>query len=478
MSSSLLTITQIARSTDVPHLDLLDGFVPGRHGQTIGLDNIIHPPTLKATSGSSAAPSRPRPTITPAVFSYSANNPIVPLKVTATYNFGAGAPVAAHGKDAESTTRYCLVGTQTSVISGGRNANSQAVTDGFEMMSDPFEAPAGTGISTFTAERFHVTNDGPRRPGCPFKLHGILSWKLVLADGSHGLVKESHNQLTVEFYFTFGSRHNLPYEYTNEFFLPLNRLAYPAYHEVKGRAWDALESSVVRGIVERLWRRGSRSEPKPMYYDARINGGQPHIVEGKVVHLERFFERTTKMVNCFDLAAVLKLALLSLGTQAGNPTENFIRDIRMVETTPWGYIRDGPCFGFEKGEAHNCNNPFWLDPTGSGHRPPKLPPLHPWRLPFSCHCYVLYKDTSGVERALDACHALSNGRDPANNNRYRPVTLVDGRFTHPDFIGNIDPNGPPRPYLAAARTTRDYVIAIPQVTTTAPLVGTVDDWDF
>ncbi|KAK0712898.1 hypothetical protein B0T26DRAFT_753075 [Lasiosphaeria miniovina] len=155
MAGSFLTITQIAKSSNVLQLDLLDGFVPGRHSQTISIDNIIHPPTLKATSGSSAVPSRTRPIITPAIFSYDATNPIVPLKVTATYNFGAGVPVAPHGKAAEPTMRYCLVGTQTSVISGGRNASSQPVNNGFEMMSDPFEAPAG--IDSFLFLSFEST---------------------------------------------------------------------------------------------------------------------------------------------------------------------------------------------------------------------------------------------------------------------------------------------------------------------------------
>lgn len=53
----------------------------------------------------------------------------------------------------------------------------------------------------------------------------------------------------------------------------------------------------------------------------------------------------------------------------------------MSVDTPWGYIKSGPLFGWERTQAYECNSPFW---QGAGGTLPKVADMDPRRTKFSC----------------------------------------------------------------------------------------------
>ena len=76
----------------------------------------------------------------------------------------------------------------------------------------------------------------------------------------------------------------------------------------------------------------------------------------------------------------------------------------MVEGRPWGFIKDGPLFGYLTHQSRRCNNPFW-DANPPAH------PQHPWHLaradpnrePFGGHCVAVVQFPN-QENVVDVCH--------------------------------------------------------------------------
>ncbi|KAK0722450.1 hypothetical protein B0T26DRAFT_219225 [Lasiosphaeria miniovina] len=396
---STLKITKITRVRgDLKNLEIREGWNMPR--PTIDTDEVLYIPGTEATATLGK----------PAAFRFDRRD--IPIEVTATYTLPF--PAAPAAPTPAAAPKYRLVGTQWSLT------NRAPIDNGFEIISGPFTpgAPSGASGTTFTASKF-VVGSTVRDPGAPFKVDSVFQWYIVRDDTAHTLLGASKgaggikSQTYLELYFMFGPTHNLPYYYDSEFFLDLNRLAYLDFAKVAGKTWAEVEGDVLFNVVNKLWKLGDRGKPDmlPLFYDSRVGeGGRPHHLRGHTIVMSTFFTRSIKYVNCFDLAAVLKVALLSLGTKpqgtTGTTFVNVISDVKMSVDTPWGYIKSGPLFGWERTQAHECNSPFWQGPGGTL---PKVADMDPRRTKFSCHCYVTFRNAQGKTCAVDACHGVLVG---------------------------------------------------------------------
>ncbi|KAK0717973.1 hypothetical protein B0T26DRAFT_751960 [Lasiosphaeria miniovina] len=279
--------------------------------------------------------------VNPCAFLYEGKD--IPLVVTFKYAFKKSDP--------PKKETYRLKGTQ-------------AGSGGFEIISAPFyvENPTDAAISAVatTFEDFHNTE---KAPGSPFRAEGIFKWTLLHNDDKHTPVEHAGTATTsLDFFFMFGP-HKVLYDDDHEYHLELIRLVYPEYASVAGKKWSEVEADIIKAAVVNLWKFGAnKGSDKALYYDSRGGGlgGIPHHLLGSSLKLSTFFLREKEMVNCFDLAAVLRSMLDSLGRKSeGNVLRPIIKDVTMQSDTPWGYIYSGPLYGWENTIAHNCNSPFW-----------------------------------------------------------------------------------------------------------------------
>lgn len=298
---STLKITKATRVRgDIKNLEIREGWDSPK--PTIDTDEVLYIPGTETTANLGR----------PAAFLFDRRD--IPIEATATYT----PPFPAAPAAPAAAPKYRLVGTQWSLT------DKAPINNGFEIISSPFTpgASSGTSGTAFTANKF-VVGSTVRDPGAPFKADSVFQWYIARDDAAHTLLDASkeggiRSQTHLELYFVFGPTHHLPYYYDNEFFLDLNRLAYLDFAKVAGKTWAEVEGDVLFNVVNKLWKLGDRGKPgtSPLFYDPRLGvGGMPHHLSGATIVLSSFFSRSKKYVKCFDLAAVLKVALLSLGTK-------------------------------------------------------------------------------------------------------------------------------------------------------------------
>ncbi|KAK0709333.1 hypothetical protein B0T26DRAFT_805075 [Lasiosphaeria miniovina] len=377
----VLKIKEIMRAETPTTCELRQGWGKlTRHTPEISVDIIYPDPFSLTAEGAHGCP---------AVIQYNPED--IPLEV----EFEVPQNLPAKSK-------YRLVGAQW--------AGQAKEREGFEMVSAPFELPKGT--KDMVAKGFKAANE-IKAPDSPFRIQGKIMWYLVGEDSKplSDKIPDFGSAVSHEFYFVLGPTHNLPH-IINEWFRELNELVFPDFQKIAGKKWAEVEGFVLQNAVEKLYRLGSHDD---LRYDSRRHeGGSPHHLKGKTVYLSTFFQKEKKLVNCFDLAAVLKLLLLSLGTRKTNSGgyENVIHGLAMTIDQPWGYIPPGPLFGWLRTEAHYCNNPFWWDEDPKKCLKPHVETFDPARTSFGKHCYVKFKNHLGKECAVDACHALADSKNP------------------------------------------------------------------
>ncbi|KAK3375555.1 hypothetical protein B0T24DRAFT_676485 [Lasiosphaeria ovina] len=377
------TITSISRVTnDDLNTDIRVGFgdanAPGGGMRMTVRDDHIY---------SAADP------VHPAAFMYAANH--IPLVVSGSHLFPAG--VAA----------YRVRGT------GPNN---------FTITTQPFNVTgvAGTAVN-FGASVF--SNAGGA-PGSPFKVVGNWTWSIL--NGTTGAVIATSAATPLELYFFFGD-HCLPYIYSQTHFLELIRLSIPTYDIVAGQAWAAIELTIIWNAVVNLWNHGGAA----LCYDSRFRkGGVAEHLRRNNFNLGSIMTRSVATCNCFDLAALAKLTLLSLGRNTNG--EPMIAGTALQVDRPWGYIFPGPLFGWANTAAHNCNSPFWQERLGGpGHdTQPLMAQNDANRTAFDCHCYAVYDDHTNVKRVIDICHATLTGPPAAAPG---PFNLAGGLVDVPNF---------------------------------------------
>ncbi|KAK3376721.1 hypothetical protein B0T24DRAFT_226955 [Lasiosphaeria ovina] len=249
----------------------------------------------------------------------------------------------------------------------------------------------------------------------------------------------------MDFFFVMGSNDVPGVTELKKFHFELIERAYPAYSLVAGVAWDIARPQVVRQVVDRLWAFGrSRGGPNAIYYDSRIGvGGDRHHLQGANINLGSFFgPNPDKLVNCFDLAAILFVMLKSFGRRADGTS--IIQNAACVWDNPWGFVNEGPLFGQAGTPAHRRNNPFWARLDWTQNTAPRIATNHPDRTAFSCHCYVTFEMQPSQTRVVNACHALCDPADPDPN--FPHFNLSSGNQTVATFRAtNIDQT---RPYGA------------------------------
>ncbi|KAK3384612.1 hypothetical protein B0T24DRAFT_609109 [Lasiosphaeria ovina] len=408
----------------------------------------------------------------------SASAPTTEVKGTATA--AKGTPAAAHAPATEVKGSTAAAAPPTEVKAGGTVAApapapshpggsateaaphmyrlkcTQQVPAGqraFEIISKPFSVDNATGAQMEkTVKDFEDVNGATKVPACPFRANGDFKWSLVNDDPAHTPVSNAGTEtMPMDFFFMMGDNDVPGTTELRKFHFELIERAYPPYTLVAGAAWNTVKPRVVQNVVEKLWQLGSpRGGSQAMYYDSRIGvGGDRHHLNGANLDLRSFFgPGDNKMVNCFDLAAVLMMLLRSLGKMPDGTS--VITNARCVWDYPWGYINEGPLFGQAGTHAHRCNNPFWADLDFNIHSQPLLPPNDAARTPFSCHCYVLFDLAPGEVHVVDACHALS---DPTDHTEFPRPLLADGSQQVLAFrAANIDHTRPFEAHLTIAQT--------------------------
>ena len=177
--------------------------------------------------------------------------------------------------------------------------------EGFRIDSQTF---AVTGNADGTASTFTTPVFGNQHlvVGSPFRVAGDWTFTLVAAANNTEIAASMNIRLEV--YFFFGDTAT-PYAF-NDHFIELIRLTIPSYGSVAGRTWAQVENDVVWNIVVNLWTLGGPG----LFYDARrgIGGAAQHLNESNL-DLETIFAGTKQYCNCYDLAALVKVACGSVG---------------------------------------------------------------------------------------------------------------------------------------------------------------------
>lgn len=116
----------------------------------------------------------------------------------------------------------------------------------------------------------------------------------------------------------------------------------------------------VAQMVSNVWANGVGDPDHP--YDS-VNGASGFAMArlGGVFDLQRWISTDTVTCNCYDLAAVMQLGCTIALTATGS---EYLRSIWVFQE-PYGYVRQGECFGQPK--FPNCNNPFYLDGERTHH---------------------------------------------------------------------------------------------------------------
>ncbi|KAI0127173.1 hypothetical protein BJ170DRAFT_624477 [Xylariales sp. AK1849] len=101
-------------------------------------------------------------------------------------------------------------------------------------------------------------------------------------------------------------------------------------------------------------------------------------------------------------------------------------------TYEYGYIPEGPLFGWNYDPYTNCNSPFFYpSPPGAPH----VNANDPNRAMFSCHYFTMVEAPAvgGDPVVLDACHAVTNA----------PAGLSRGTQNLGTYFSNSTDVGPP-----------------------------------
>ncbi|KAK3694278.1 hypothetical protein B0T22DRAFT_452129 [Podospora appendiculata] len=119
--------------------------------------------------------------------------------------------------------------------------------------------------------------------------------------------------------------------------------------------------------------------------------------------------RTIFYSNCYDLGVLTSLACDALGYRP-NPQNNatliHVLSCSAMAGRPWGYITDGPLFGYATDISRQCNNPFWdSNPSPDPNTPWHLDRNNPLRTSFSSHCFAIFRAAANnALRIIDVCH--------------------------------------------------------------------------
>ncbi|KAK3336425.1 hypothetical protein B0T19DRAFT_453837 [Cercophora scortea] len=273
----------------------------------------------------------------------------------------------------------------------------------------------------------------------PFRAAG--QWTFSILDNLGHVVATATAQL--ELYFFLGP-HALPTT-SQEHLLDLLRIAIPDYATIANQQWADVEEAVVENMANNLWALGANMQRR---YDVRVKKGgkSRHLLNydakdgSYTFNLETFMLKTIVYSNCYDLAVLTMLACDALGCRP-DPQNNgaTVKVLQCWATAgqPWGYITDGPLFGYATDQSRRCNNPFW-----DGLPPPV--PSTPWHLPqkdtlrdyFYSHCIAVFtRAADKTPRIIDVCH----GSIDANN----AISIFAGNLNGVQYFNlAVDPVGP------------------------------------
>ena len=253
------TITRVAG--DERNLEITQGF---GINWALTIQGVSHP--FSRAGGKHAA-----------AFRYVGNN--IPLEVRGTYAFPAG------------PANYRLRGT------GPQN---------FQITSQNLSV---TGTSTGDAVDFTFVGFSHQGgvPGSPFKVDGNWTWTILRATDDSPMAPTATTPL--EIYFMFGN-HNVPYLWNRRYILELISPLFPTYQDVANQPWANLEGNIIRNAVRQLWNHGGQR----LFYDSTyVSGGATAHLTRFNFNLETIMTRTVNTCNCYDLAALVKVALGSFG---------------------------------------------------------------------------------------------------------------------------------------------------------------------
>ncbi|KAJ7211303.1 hypothetical protein GGX14DRAFT_624187 [Mycena pura] len=390
MAAPSFTVVEITRDP----MDVASGFIKNGYG----LNALVMPAGVTAPevfSDKDPVPADPRQGHIPTAFTIYPINPI-PISVQfRCQNF----PV-----DPTGTQRYYLVG-------------SGPGTGNLSIHSAVFAIPPGVPAPTAAAlEATHFAYPSPLPVDSPFRVTGDWTWKIHRAN-DNALMATAGKPTRLELYFFLSDTTS-----NGDHLLDFLRLAVPEYLLIAGKQWPAVQQDVINQIMLSLWGLGIVGNFFSRHYDSRVDvgGAAQHVTVagGKFeFNVQSIMDVTRSqniriLANCEDLAALVLVAFRALGQRVqvvgGVPQDVLPGNIE--SRTMWGYIPDGPLWGWC--QYPDCNSPFWKDNDWNdapGYNWHVNNPTDPKRIHFRSHTYVVYRDLNNNEVVADLCHGLLQG---------------------------------------------------------------------
>lgn len=222
-------------------------------------------------------------------------------------------------------------------------------------------------------------------------------------------------------------------DFQNKFPIDLFRLFLPALSEFTSNNPDY--PWYLNRTIQQIWNLGNAVNPltagyQPLQYAVVPNSSAyvPNHFGGQF-QLRRFVATLFRGVNCYDLAAITQLAIAMI-QKPQNAGTNEVLDSRWIFCQGFGYINEGPLFGWP--QYPNCNSPFFSEGQPYYSNPADLD-----RKPFDNHAWIEVAPDPGNptnRTVMDATHGLSSSSVCPNNGTQDRETYLNAQLSSTNWV--------------------------------------------